>query len=440
MSKRKTILLLLSIFILLASSYVSRAILNSSKDLPNPEDIDGNTLANIPPVNEALESIQDKIKQNPEDAVSYTLLGDLYIRQARETGDMNSYQRAETALEQALDLLPGYSPAGSLLASVYYAQHDFTRALDLAEQVYESNAKNSQARIIMADANLSLGNYQEAEAIYDELAEINVTPPILARLAHLAELQGKPDEALKLIRRAAGDTLRSGGTKENAAWYLLRVGDIYFSQGKIEEADAYYGASLRVFDHYHLALAGLGKVRAAEGKYNEAIAYYQKAINIVPQPELLAALGDLYTITAKPDQAKIQYDTVEYIGKLAALNQQVYNRQLANFYSDHDLKLDEALHLALAELKMREDIYSYDTAAWAYYKNGKFKEAQSMMNQALALGTRDALLYYHAGMIALELGNEETAREHLEQGLAINPDFSILYADRARMTLQTLQD
>ena len=440
MNKRKAIMLLLSIFVLIAASQVYAAYFNLPEVLPDPENIDGGTLANIPPVNHAIKFIQNRIKQNPRDAVSYALLGDLYIRQARETGDVSGYQRAEESLQQALELLPGYGPAGSSLASVYYARHEFNKALDLAARVYESNWKNTSALLIMGDANLSLGNYQQAEEIYLSLEETTTTPPVLARLANLAELKGNHEQAMELIQRAAGDTLRSGGTKENAAWYLLRVGDVYFNAGKLDEAGGYYEASLRVFDNYHLALAGLGKVRAAEGKYEQAIEYYQRAVNIVPQPDFLAALGDLYMMTGQPDQAEIQYETVEYIGTLAALNEQIYNRQLANFYSDHNMKVEEALALALAELESRKDIYGYDAAAWAHYKNENYEEAQAFMEKALALGTRDANLYYHAGMIALALDDKAQARIYLDEALAINPHFSILFADEARETLQALQN
>jgi tetratricopeptide (TPR) repeat protein len=340
---------------------------------------------------------------------------------------------------QSLERIPNYAPAQTALASIYYSQHDFTRSLTLAEQVYESNYKNNQARIIMADSYLSMGQYQEAEAIYRELGDVNLTPPLLARLANLAEIQGDPDQALQLIRRAAGETLRAGGTRENAAWYLLRVGDVYFNRGEIKTAGEFYEASLRVFDDYYLAYAGIGKVRAAQGKFQEAIEYYQQAVNLVPQPDFLAALGDLYMVAGRPQQAKIQYDTVEYIGKLAALNEQVYNRQLANFYSDHNIKLEEGLHLALTELKDRQDIYGYDAAAWAYYKNGKFNEAQEMMGHALAMGTQDALLFYHAGMIAYALHGDQQAQRYLEQALEINPHFSILFAEQAQQTLRSIQ-
>ena len=439
MNTRRTILLSLFVVILIGLSYVVAAMRGASDGLPNPRSIDGESLVSVPPVEVAITTFQDRIRHNPNDAVSYTLLAEQYSRQARETGDVSGYQRADQALEQALELVPNYAPAMTARASIFYSQHEFDRALALAEQVYESSYRNTQARVLVADSYLSVGQYEQAEAIYNELAETNLTAPLLARLANLAELQGDSDQALKLIRRAAAETLRAGGTRENAAWYVLRVGDVYFNRGEINQAGEFYEASLRVFENYYLAYAGLGKVRAAQGNYEEAIAYYQKAIDIIPQPDFLAALGDLYTVTGQPDQARIQYDTVDYIGKLAAINQQVYNRQLANFYSDHDLKLDHALQLALDELADRKDVYGYDAAAWAYYKNGKFNEARDRMEQALALGTKDARLFFHAGMIEHALHNDGQAAAHLEQALAINPHFSILYAEQAQEVLQSIR-
>lgn len=439
MNKRKSILSLLFIAVFIGSSYAVAAFRGAPNRLPNPRSINGDSLVTVPPVEVAITNFQARIKHNPDDAVSYTLLAEQYSRQARESGDVTGYQRAEQALDLALELVPNYAPAMTAKASIYYSQHEFERALALAEDVYETSYRNTQARVLMADSYLSLGQYQQAEDIYNELAETNLTPPLLARLANLAELKGDPDRALQLIERAAAETLQAGGTRENAAWYLLRVADIHFNRGEIRQAGEFYEASLRVFDNYYLAFAGLGKVRAAQGEYEEAIAYYQQAINIIPQPDFLAALGDLYTVTNQPDQARIQYETVDYIGKLAAINQQVYNRQLANFYSDHDIKPEYALQLALEELKQRKDIYGYDAAAWAYYKNGRFDEAWGMMEQALALGTQDARLYYHAGMIAHALHNDTQARAYLEQALEINPHFSVLFAEQAQETLRSMR-
>ena len=58
-----------------------------------------------------------------------------------------------------------------------------------------------------------------------------------------------------------------------------------------------------------------------------------------------------------------------------------------------------------------------------------------MMKSAMQLGTRDALLYYHAGMISQALGENRQAAQDLSQALAINPHFDLLQAHIARLTL-----
>src|SRR5207245_4543884 len=116
---------------------------------------------------------------------------------------------------------------------------------------------------------------------------------------------------------------------------------------------------------YHVALAGLGRARAAQGRIDKAIASYEKAGTLVPQPDLLAALGDLYTRKRETAKAEVEYGTIDVIAKLAKINQQVYNRLLANFYADHGLDPAEALRLTQSELTVRKDVYGYDAYAWA---------------------------------------------------------------------------
>ena len=60
------------------------------------------------------------------------------------------------------------------------------------------------------------------------------------------------------------------------------------------------------------------------------------------------------------------------------------------------------------------------------------------MARALALGTRDAMLFYHAGMIALAAGDSAGARAQLEHALAINPAWHPSQPARVRAVLDTL--
>jgi tetratricopeptide (TPR) repeat protein len=156
-------------------------------------------------------------------------------------------------------------------------------------------------------------------------------------------------------------------------------------------------------------------------------------------PEYAAALGDLYAKTEKRKKAKEQHDLVEYIGRLSALNQTLYNRELAYFYADHDVKVEQALELAKRELDYRQDIYAYDLLAWSLHKNDQNEEARDAIEKALKLGTKDAKLFYHAGMIHRALGDKEKAANFLARALATNPHFHPRFADSAAQNLMELQ-
>src|SRR5687768_12190143 len=196
---RKAIFFLLFIVSILVVSNIQGVFFHSSKNLPDPRHIDGSELASVPPVEDTIKFFQERIKANPEDAVSYALLAEQYARQARETGDTSGYERAEAALKETLRALPNYGQANAALASVYYAQHEFIPALELAQQVYEGNPMITDALVTIGDAQMALGNYPEAEAAYKELSEQNATPPVLARLAAFEELMGNPQESLDLM-------------------------------------------------------------------------------------------------------------------------------------------------------------------------------------------------------------------------------------------------
>jgi hypothetical protein len=60
------------------------------------------------------------------------------------------------------------------------------------------------------------------------------------------------------------------------------------------------------------------------------------------------------------------------------------------------------------------------------------------MTEALKLGTKDAKLFFHAGMIYNALGRREKAREYLTRALATNRHFHVLLAEVAERTLRGL--
>jgi tetratricopeptide (TPR) repeat protein len=378
---------------------------------------------------EAIELFELRVKARPNDFTSFATLGDLYERKGRETDDLACYARAEEALRQALALFPRYTRAKNALAVVLCDRHKFAEALEVAQEVYQANPKDHDALATVGDAQLELGRYAEAETSIRELARrLPNAVPVLARLAHLEELKGHPEEALQIVRRTTELLKKAGATPDDLAWYQFREAEILFNLGRLDESGKVAESILKAVPAHHDATASLARVRAAQGRTAEAIQLYEKAVAIAPDPSMLIALGDLYTLTGDSTRAQSSYEGMER----ATSGQPEYRRVLAVFLADHDRDLPRSLELARRDLEQRKDVYGYDALAWALLKNGQAEEADRTMTEARKLGTRDARLLFHAGMIQHRLGDQAKARDLFSQALSLNPHFSSRDAEQIR--------
>jgi len=383
---------------------------------------------------QSIDFFRRRTDADPRNHLNLTNLAGAYIRKAREDGDHAAYEAAEAALRRALEVAPHHRAARLGLAVVACARHRFAEGLRLAEELYRESPNDLESLVVMGDARLELGEYEGAEKAYGELERRGPQPPapaILARLARLAELRGDPDTAVRLLTLAADKQLQAHDFKTAGAWYAMRLGEVHLSQGRLDEAVRHLESALDDHPRYPAALGLLAKARAAQGRFDEAEDLYKRAIGINPNLSLLIELGDLYAKTGRDFLARVNYDMVEKTAREAT----DFDRELALFYCNHDRQLPRALELARRDLTARKDVYAYDALAWALLKNDRPEEAQAAVVEALKLGTRDAVLYYHAGMIAHRLGKSEQARSHLRRALDVNPHFSIVHAEQARQLL-----
>jgi tetratricopeptide (TPR) repeat protein len=102
---------------------------------------------------------------------------------------------------------------------------------------------------------------------------------------------------------------------------------------------------------------------------------------------------------------------------------QVDARTLSLFFSTKNRDRAEAVSLAEAEKKVRDDIYTEDALAWALYRKGDLPGARAASDKALALGTKDARLIYHAGAIRIAAGDRPAGEKLVREALKLNPGF-----------------
>lgn len=420
-----------------AKSQTPRKSTLPSKPPPpdEPPPADGGPLAYAYSTDEAIAFCLARIKANPRDHITYRMLGELTQRKAGTSHDPAVFGQAEGYFRKSLELAPDYVPAKLSLAFVLCQRHRFAEALEIATAARKAKPRDPEALAIIADAQIELGRYDEGERTLSELFKRSPTAPVLARQANLAELKGQSDEAIRLMRQALELVRSAGGGPSDVAWYQGRLGDLALAAGRLEEAERLYLEVPEGTDPVHDATAARGQIRAMEGEFKDAIVLYEKAVAIGPDPHMVAALGDLYSVTGQAEKAEACYS------RLLKLTEGVneYDRERSKFLSDHDRALPEALRLAERDFQQRQDIHGHDTLAWALFKNGRAREALAHSESALKLGTREPALEFHAGMIHHALGDDTKAREHLKNALAHHSRFSVLQADTARKVLEEIE-
>lgn len=377
--------------------------------------------------------------RDPESATDRTRLAALYMQRARETSDDQDYVRAEQTARASLALRTQRNDAASVvLASALLAQHRFIEARDVARSLVVQSPEVDAYRALLGETSLELGDYAAARAAFGSLGgaarrSLSIAP----RLARWAEIRGDTTAAREIMRDAAeAADERRDLPREQAAWFHLRLADLYLRQGRERGAERELRDGLAINPADHRLLAAMARLAAVRQDWREAIRYGDSAIAITLDPATLGLVSDAHA--ALGDTAK----AAEYVAAMeVAVGQEpgAYHRAWSLFLLDHGRRVPEVLAAAQAELAGRRDIHGYDLVAWALYKSGRAAEAREPMRLAMAQGTQDAMLHYHAGMIALASGDPVAARDHLERALAIAPAFDHAAPAIARATLDSLR-
>lgn len=382
-----------------------------------------------------IEQLQARLRENPNDSASSAQLGLAYLQRFRETADARLYTQAETAFKAALQANPQEFDALIGQGTLALSRHQFKDALGWGERAQALNPFSAQPYGILGDAQVELGRYDAAAATIQKMIDTHPNLSSYSRVSYQRELHGDVQGAIEAMQQA----INAGNpASEQTLWTRVQLGHLYFNAGDLEHAQTSYRQALEYRPDYIHAVAGIARVLAAEGASQDAIDIYEKIVKLLPLPEYVIALGDLYEVTGKHAEAQRQYDLVRAIQQLSISEGVAVDLELAVFEAEHNPDPAAVLVQARAAYAARPGIYAADAMAWALYRNAQYAEARRYSDEALRLGTRDAMLHYHAGMIAYQLEDHQAARAHFQQALAINPAFSLRHAPEMRALLAQL--
>ncbi|MBA2568295.1 MAG: tetratricopeptide repeat protein [Actinobacteria bacterium] len=376
-----------------------------------------------------IRSLQDKLRSEPDDSRSFTLLGLAYQQRARETGSADFYSRSDRALRRSLALAPRDPLTLGALGSLALARHDFRRALALGRRAQRLAPYSARNYGVVGDALIELGRYEQAFRTFDRMAELKPSLGAYARVSYARELLGRPRAAEQAMNLALDAT---GGQPEPTAWTHTELGKLAFAQGQVGKAGRHFRAALRAFPGYAFALDGLARVEAADGHLERGVALASQATEQTPLPQFVATLGDLQLAAGRQREARDQFALVGAIEQLLRANGVRTDLEIALFNVDHGRRLRQSLVSARRAHRERPSIEADDVLAWALTRNGHCQEALGYSRRALRLGSLDASKFFHRGMIERCLGRSDAARGWFARAIDTNPHFSLVWAPVAR--------
>ena len=218
---------------------------------------------------------------------------------------------------------------------------------------------------------------------------------------------------------------------EAVAWCHVQFGEFAFRSGDWAAAEKHYTSALASQPGCYAGLEHLAELRGAQRRLDEAAATYTQLIERVPRPELMQALGDLYLSAGQAKAAQPWHDRAlaAYLAS-AERGDVLYFHHLAGFYANSFNEPAKAVEWARRDLALRHSIQAYDALAWALHKAGQNEEAVSMAAKALATGTHDAHILYHAGLIRMAAGNVADGATLLQEALTANPRYNTFHVHR----------
>jgi len=227
------------------------------------------------------------------------------------------------------------------------------------------------------DMHFENKNFEAAERLCKEFLERQTGPEsagykvlALRRMIQVTALQGKHEQALKILEPFLKVAADDPAVMEIHAWLLRHT-----------------------------------------GKYAEAAKQYEKILNVI-ETENLKDLVHYYLSNLYADMNNVDKAT-EHLQILLKKkpDDATYNNDLGYIWADHDRNLDEAEKMIRKAVEAQPNNAAYlDSMAWVLFKKKEYQKAKEYMQKALQdPKSQDMTLFDHLGDIHLALGEKVDA-------------------------------
>jgi len=326
-----------------------------------------------------------------------------------------STARAEDILVGLNKRRPNNIQVLSLLAQIRLARQNWTGAQEIAESIRRIGNNGAMADQILGAALLGRNKYDEAIAVFQNAydAAPAAAQPMDALVGAFLKASRK-DQAINFLK----SVLVKNPGNANA---LVLLGSIQLTSGAADQALKNFLAAVKAQPKDSVGYRALADFYLGQKNYDEAIKVVRAGIQ--QQPELMA----LHMILAGALERKGDYEAAiseyEFMLDRQPGNLIVANN-LANLLVDRrtdKASLKKAQSLA-AVLRKSQIPQFKDTLGWVSYRQGDYRTAVSLSEEAAAALPDQAAVRYHLGMGYISISQLDKASEQLKKALELAPN------------------
>ena len=336
-------------------------------------------------INQALDAVQDLLKDYPNEPVLFNIKGACYA-------DLGQLDVAVTNYKEAITIKPDYAKAHFNLAGSLHDLGQLETAVQSYQKAIEIDASHTEA-------------YNNIGNVYQELKQFDS-----AVQSYQKALEIKPDYV--------------------AAQYSL--GNTFMELGQLEEAVKSYKAALKLKPDFVEAINNLGITFFKLHQLDDAIRSYERAIALDPDfADAHNNIGIVFSELGQLDEAIMSY-------KAAITLQFDYAEAHYNLgLIFHDLKrLDEATQSYKTAIAFQSNYAdAHYNLGILYHDVGQLKMAIDSIKMAIKINPENADTHKYLGNTFQSNGQIDEAIKCYEKALSINP----FHAD-AHRNLSTIKN
>jgi tetratricopeptide (TPR) repeat protein len=353
-----------------------------------------------------ISRLQQQIRNGRNLQLGLEQLGWAFVAKARESFDPGFYKLAERCARCIEKPNPQSQEAMLLRAYVLQNLHLFKESETLARRLVEQRGLSFDYGLL-GDALMEQGKLSDAVEAYQRMMNLKPDLRAYARAAHMRWLKGDLAGAIEAMQLAV--SAASPSDAESAAWVNTRLAFYEFQAGHVDEAEQRCAFALSLQNNYAPTLLLKGKMLLAQNRFRESVDALQDAAKLNPLPEYQWTLAEALRAAGRENEAS---GIEVQLRKHGASSDP---RTMALFLATRHENPATALRLARTELGSRSDVFTHDALAWSLAAAGNLAEAHNEMQRALAEGTEDARLFFHAAVIASQAGHAADAERWLRK-------------------------